>query len=169
MYAREKAGPDAATRGFTLVEMMISMAIGLIILLGMMMMFISDAKVSDTMASRTDRLSDLFLVSQIMQGELRNAQAGTISWSSNVLSYTNQDGNSGSFAYQYSGNNDAIYWLRPTFSAYQEMIRDLDTTSGMVVSGTASGVWTITLKSSYQDVDRTTKTVDLSFKVWARN
>jgi len=155
-------------RGFTLIELMISMAMGLIILLGMMMMFTTDAKVSDTLASRTERLGDLYLVSQIMQSELRDAQSGTVSWSANVLSYTSQDGLTGQFEYQRTAN-DRLYWQRPGFANFEEVVRDLDTTDGMAVSGTSSGVWTVTLKSSYKDEDRQSKTVDLSFKAWARN
>jgi len=161
--------PAADARGFTLIELLISMAMGLIILLGMMMMFTSDAKVSGTLASRTERLGDLYLVSQIMQTELRNAQSGSISWSSNVLSYTSQDGEAGQFEYQRNAYNDRLYWQRPGYASFEELVRDLDTTEGMTVSGTTSGVWTVTLKSSYQNENRDTKTLDLSFKAWARN
>lgn len=159
--------PDSV-RGFTLIELMVSMAIGLVILLGMMMTFTSDSKVSSTLASRTERLGDLYLVSQIMQSQLRNAQAGSISWSSNVLTYTSQDGAVGKFEYQHLGN-DRLYWLQPGDSTPQELVRDLDTSTGMTVSGTASSVWTVTLKSSYQDENRQARTLDLTFKAWARN
>jgi len=156
------------SRGFTLIELMISMAMGLIILLGMMLMFTSNTKVSNSMASRTERLGDLYLVSQIMQSELRNAQAGTISWTSNVLSYTTQDGESAQLEYQRT-SNDRLYWQRPGFANFEEVVRELDTTSGMTVSGSASGVWTVTLKSAYLDEDQDVKNLELSFKAWARN
>lgn len=155
-------------RGFTLIEMMIAMAIGLMILLGMVMMFSADSKVTNTMASRTERLSDLYLVSQIMQSELRNAQSGTISWSSNTLAYTDQDGVNGYFEYQRT-SDDRLYWRRPTASNYEELIRDLNTSTGVAVSGSAGNIWTVTLKSSYQNENRETKNLELSFKVWARN
>lgn len=160
--------PRTAQQGFTLIELMVSMAIGLVILLGMMMMFTSNTRISNSMASRTERLGDLYLVSQIMQTELRNAQAGTIAWSSNVLSYTNQDGTNGNFEYQRT-SNDRLYWQRPGFANYEEVIRELDTTNGMAVAGSASGVWTVTLQSAYQDEKHAIKTLDLSFKAWARN
>jgi len=156
------------SRGFTLIELMISMAIGLGILLGMTLMFTSDAKISSTLASRTERLGDLYLVSQVMQTELRNAQSGSISWASNVLSYTSQDGEIGQFEYKRS-SNDRLYWLRPGYLQFAELIRDLHTTEGMAVAGSAAGVWTVTLKSSYQDENRDAKTLNLSFKAWARN
>lgn len=157
-------------RGFTLVELLVAMGIGMIILLGLTVMYTSNARVSNAAADRTERMGDLYLASQIMQSELRNAQSGTISWSSNTLTYTDQDGNTGKFQYQYT-SNDRIYWLRPGYTAYQEMMRDLDTTSGMTVSssGISPKVWTITLKSGYQDENQQTKTLALTFKVWARN
>jgi len=156
-------------QGFTLIELMISMAMGLIILLGMVMMFTSNTKVSNTLASRTERLGDLYLVSQIMQSELRNAQSGTISWTSNVLAYITQDGESAEFEYQRSGDLDQLDWKRPGTSTFQEVVRELDTTAGMSVSSNAAGVWTVTLKSAYLDEDQDVKTLDLSFKAWARN
>jgi prepilin-type N-terminal cleavage/methylation domain-containing protein len=170
LSAQGKTRPpvQADSRGFTLVELMVSMAMGLIILLGMMLMFTSNTKVSNSMASRTERLGDLYLVSQIMQTELRNAQAGSISWASNVLTYTSQDGESAQFEYQRT-SNDRLYWQRPGFASFEEVVRELDTTAGMTVSGSASGVWTVTLKSAYQDENQDVKTLDLSFKAWARN
>jgi len=157
-----------AQQGFTLIELMVSMLIGMVILLGMMLTFTSNARVSNSMASRTERLGDLYLVSQIMQTELRNAQAGTIAWASNVLSYTSQDGDTAEFEYQRT-SNDRLYWQRPGFANFEEVIRELDPAVGMSVSGSASGVWTVTLKSAYQNENHEIKTLDLSFKAWARN
>jgi len=159
----------SAAAGFTLIELMISMSMGLIILLGMMMMFTSDAKVASTLASRTERLGDLYLASQIMQNELRNAQTGTITWISNALTYTDQDGNTGVFEYQRT-SNDRLYWLRPSYPNYQEMIRDLDTTTGMTVTPSGNpATWQIILKAGFKDEARVDKTMQVSFKVWARN
>jgi len=155
-------------RGFTLIELMVSMTIGLMILLGMVMMFTTDSKVTNTLASRTERLGDLYLVSQLMQSELRNAQSGTIGWSSDTLSYTDQDGVNGYFEYQRVAN-DRLYWRRPGNVNFDEMIRDLNTTGGMTVSGSSAGVWTVTLKSSYKNEGGEAKSLELSFKVWARN
>ncbi len=156
----------AGARGFTLIELMIAMGMGMIILLGMVMTFTSQSKISSALASRTARLGDLYIVSQIMQNELRNAQSGTITWAGNVLGYTDQDGNSGQFQYQKT-SNDRLYWQRPDLAS-AEMIRDLDTTNGLTVTN-SGGVWTIVLSSSYLDESRQPKTLDLSFKVWARN
>ncbi|MDX8391296.1 MAG: prepilin-type N-terminal cleavage/methylation domain-containing protein [Mariprofundaceae bacterium] len=155
--------------GFTLIELMVAMSMGLIMLLGMMMMFTSNAKVASTLASRTERLGDLYLASQIVQGQLRNAQSGSISWASNVLTYTDQDGDLGYFEYKRT-SNDRLYWRRPTFLNYEEMIRDLHASTGMTVTSSGSpATWQITLKSSFKDEDRQDKTMQISFKVWARN
>jgi len=200
--------------GFTLIELMVSMAIGLMILLGMTMMFTSDAKISSTLASRTESLGDLYLVSQILQSDLRGSVADTAPvfpadllssgrrpaslctspnnksvslpanypnsftelpyWdsTSKTLTYQDPDGNTGIIQYQRTAN-DRIYWLRPDPCVYEfeEVIRGLDTSAGMAVSisGTSPKVYTITLKSAYQNEDRQTRTLDLSFKAWARN
>jgi len=199
--------------GFTLIELMISMAIGLLLLLGMTMMFTSDAKVSKTLASRTESLGDLYLVSQILQSDLRGSvsdpapaypadlqsggrkPAGTCTspnqsvslpdnypssftelpyWdaTSKTLTYQDPDGNTGIIQYQRT-ENDRIYWLRPDPCVYQfeEIVRGLDPASGMTViaSGTSPKVYTITLKSAFKNEDRDIRTLDLSFKAWARN
>lgn len=158
-------------RGFTLIELLVATGIGMVILLGLAVMFTSNVRLSSAVAARTERMGDLYLASQIMQNELRNAKSGTISWASNTLSYTDQDGNTGQFQYQYT-SNDRIYWKRPGYSNYEELIRSLESTgSGMTVasSGTSPKVWTISLKSDYQDENQRTKTLALTFKVWARN
>ncbi|MFQ5518848.1 MAG: prepilin-type N-terminal cleavage/methylation domain-containing protein [Mariprofundus sp.] len=66
--------------GFTLIEMMISMAIGLVILAGLTTIFVSFNASNSAAASRTERMSDLYLASHIIQTELRqslNAQLST--------------------------------------------------------------------------------------------
>jgi len=161
--------PATRDAGFTLLELLIAMSMGLVILLGMMMMFTSDAKVASTLASRTERLGDLYLASQIMQNELRNAQAGTIGWASNKLSYSDQDGNTGYFEYQHI-STDRLYWLRPTYGSPAEMIRDLDVVTGLAVSSSGTPkTWKVTLKSSFKNEERNDKTMQISFNVWARN
>jgi len=185
--------------GFTLIELMISMSMGLIILLGMMMMFTSDAKVASTLASRTERLGDLYLASQIMQANLRGSTQVTgsvprpadlairnvslpagypstfssgLPWwdeTTKTMTYQDQDGNTGIFQYQRT-SPDRIYWLRPdaSISSFAEMLRDLNTTSGMSAFPSGS-TWQVTLVSAFKDENRQDKTMQISFKVWARN
>lgn len=191
-------------RGFTMIELMISMAMGLLIMAGITAMFVSYSKTSTAVSSRTESMGDLYLASQIMQGDLRMSAllTGSIARPSDLasrsvslpsgypttfasglpywdattktLTYQDQDGNTGIFQYQrtISGTlyTDRIYWLRPdaSFSTFQELIRDLDESSGMNVS-TSSGVWIVTLSSAYENEEKDTKNMTLSFNIWPRN
>ena len=64
-------------QGFTLIEMMIGMAMGLIILAGLTMLFVSYSDSSRAMASRTERMADLYLASHVMQAGLRESVSNT--------------------------------------------------------------------------------------------
>lgn len=186
-------------KGFTLIELMISMGMGLVIIAGITMMFLSYSRSSNAVSSRTERMGDLYLASQIMMADLRSAAklTGTVPrpsdlstrgvslpsgypssftsglpyWhaSTKTFTYQDQDGNTGIFQYQRT-SNDRIYWLRPdpTVSNFQELIRDLDTSSGMTASFAAE-VWTLTLNASYEDEERKSKDLTISFKTWPRN
>jgi len=188
-------------RGFTMIELMISMAMGLLIMAGITAMFVSYGKTSTAVSSRTERMGDLYLAIQIMQGDLRMSafssasmarptdlasRGGGVSlpsgypttfasglpyWdaTTKTLTYQDQDGNTGIFQYQHT-SNDRLYWLRPdaTFSTFQELIRDLDTSSGMTVS-TSSGLWTVTLNSAYENEEKSSENISLSFNTWPRN
>ena len=59
--------------GFTLIEMLIGMAMGLILLAGLTMLFVSFNDSSRAVTLRTERMGDLFLTSQVMQSELRQS------------------------------------------------------------------------------------------------
>ena len=186
-------------RGFTLIELMISMGMGLIIIAGIVAMFLSYSRASNSVSSRTERMGDLYLASQIMMADLRSAkkQTGTVPrpsdlatrgvslpsgypssftsglpyWDSGTktMTYQDQDGNTGIFQYQRT-SNDRIYWLRPdpTISDFAELIRDLDTSSGMTATFAAE-VWTVTLDSSYMDEEHQNKALTISFNTWPRN
>jgi prepilin-type N-terminal cleavage/methylation domain-containing protein len=75
----ERHGPDMGSRiserGFTLIEMMVAISLGLVILAGITTVFSSMSKTSNALSSRTQRMSDLYLVSQIMQADLRESAA----------------------------------------------------------------------------------------------
>jgi len=77
-------------RGFTLIEMLISMSMGLVIIAGIAMVFVSNGKTSSTMTSRSGRMGDLFLASHLMQEGLREslsvALTGTKSVTNNLSS-----------------------------------------------------------------------------------
>jgi len=154
-------------QGFTLMELMIALGMGVVILLGMVMTFASQGGVANALSSRTARMGDLYIASQIMQSALRNAQSGSITWAANVLSYTDPDGNVGKFEYQRT-SNDRLYWKRPGVAKFEEMIRDLNTANGLTVTNSGT-VWTVVLTSNYLNESKQTRTLNLSFKVWARN
>lgn len=59
--------------GFTLIEMLISMAMGLVVIAGLTSIFIADSNTSRVISSRTERMGDLFLVSHLMQEALRES------------------------------------------------------------------------------------------------
>ena len=61
--------------GFTLLEMLISMAIGLVILAGLTSIFIANSETSRVISSRTEQMGDLFLASHLMQEALRESQS----------------------------------------------------------------------------------------------
>ncbi|MBL4774828.1 MAG: prepilin-type N-terminal cleavage/methylation domain-containing protein [Mariprofundus sp.] len=57
--------------GFTLIEMMVSMAMGLVLIAGIASVFTSMGKTSSTVSAKTERMGDLYLMSQVMQEALR--------------------------------------------------------------------------------------------------
>ena len=200
-------------QGFTLIEMLIGMAMGLIILAGLTMLFISYSDSSRAMASRTERMADLYLASHVMQAGLRESVSNAAPvpafpvdmgvggrkpigvctspnslsvslpanypvsfpyfpyWdaTSKTLTYQDLDGNTGVFQYQRTAN-DRIYWLRPDpcVSQFEELMRDLDTATGMQVA-IAGGVLTVTLTSTYITEGKKSSALSLTFKTWPRN
>jgi len=181
-------GVDNA-RGFTLIEMMISMAMGLMILAGIAAVFVSYGKTSTAVSSRTERMGDLYLASQIMQAELRMGQdicqdtSGTnyriiyqpLDSDEALGACTSVHADNGSFELKPadSGNDKPtpyVCWDRPLESdGCQELIRDLATTNGMVAAPSSSSMWTVTINSSYTNEEQSSENMTLSFNVWPRN
>ena len=62
-------------RGFTLIELMVTMVMGLIILAGITALFVSYSKTSTAVSSRTERMGDLYLTSQLMQADFRTSMS----------------------------------------------------------------------------------------------
>jgi len=175
--------------GFTMIELMITMVIGMVVLAGVSSLFVNNTRIAATLAERTERLGDLYTASHIMQTELRGAQGNltTVTNTAGVttLSYTPIDSTCvGYFEYKTIAGSAPprfdIKWRRPVTNAgtcgvlAQQLIRDLDPTNGMVVTalGTnpyANAFLNIDLYSLYTDPDRNLKTVSLSFKIWSRN
>jgi len=62
-------------QGFTLIEMLISMSMGLVLIAGLSSIFIADSNTSRVISSRTERMGDLFLASHLMQQALRESKS----------------------------------------------------------------------------------------------
>jgi len=80
-------------KGFTLIELLITMLIGLIIMAGMTSVFISQTRTATMLKNKTEAMSDSFLVSQIMQSELRSAKQVCWDAGGNTLWYQPLDSN----------------------------------------------------------------------------
>jgi len=173
-------------RGFTLIEMMVGMSMGLIILAGLTALFVSMNDTSRSVASRSERMGDLYLASHIMQAELRGGQ--DICWdaTNSRIIYQPLDGAvaltgcntvdaaNGSFELRPAdlANNKPtpyICWDRPDLGGgCQELIRDLDA-AGLVMPAPVDGVSTVTLVASYLNEDKQSRTLSLRFNTWPRN
>jgi len=151
------------TRGFTMIELMITMVIGMVVLAGVVSLFINNTRLAATLADRTERLGDLYTASHIIQTEMRSAQGRLTTLASGggvtTLTYTPVDPEldpttgascGGHFEYKTITNSNPprfdIKWLRPGISTTtgsckiqsQQLIRDLDPTNGMIVRGLAT-------------------------------
>ncbi|MDQ6982498.1 MAG: prepilin-type N-terminal cleavage/methylation domain-containing protein [Mariprofundus sp.] len=74
LYSRKMFFPVLQyERGFTLIEMLISLAMGLIIIAGIATVFISTSQTSSVISSRVERMGDLFLATHLMQAGLRES------------------------------------------------------------------------------------------------
>lgn len=177
---------QADERGFTLLELMVSMVMGLIIIAGITAMFLSYSRASNAVSSRTERMGDLYLATQVMLAEMRGGR--DICWdgtNSRIIyqpldsvvalgACTTVDATNGSFELKPAdpGNDKPTpyaCWDRPEMAdGCQELIRDLGTTNGMTAT-LASNVWTVTVNSSYSDEEHKGKNMTISFTVWPRN
>jgi len=174
------------TRGFTLIEMLVGMTMGLLILAGLTTMFVSMNDASRAVSSRSDRMGDLYLASHIMQAELRESK--NICWeaaknriiyrpldSTVPLACNTVDASQGSFEFKPAKTGKPtpyICWNRPNKAdGCQELIRGMSASNppGLVATQSANLIWTITLTSSYLNENKANKTLSLRFKTWKRN
>ncbi|RMH61865.1 MAG: hypothetical protein D6678_02185 [Zetaproteobacteria bacterium] len=167
-------------RGYTLVELLVAMLAGVVILGGIVLVYVSAAGSGRAEIARNERMGDLYLASQIMQGELRTAQG--ICWnatnaeliyqpldSTSVLPTGCDSVASANGAFRLDAAQNRICWDRPSLAGgCQELIRDLDGANGLQVAQSAS-TWTISLQGRYIGKDRQPRTISLSFKVRRRN
>jgi len=185
--------------GFTLIEMLIGMAIGLLLLAGLTMIFVSLNDSSRAVTSRTERMGDLYLASQVMQSELRQSLSSELTtntvttdlaargvsaisgypstfpalphWdaTTKTITYQDLDGNVGIFQYQRT-SNDRIYWLRPDPSVSTFAELIRDlNTSTGLAVTTAGGVMTVKFSSTFTNEEKQSRDLDITFKTRPRN
>ncbi|OIO71975.1 MAG: hypothetical protein CO186_00830 [Zetaproteobacteria bacterium CG_4_9_14_3_um_filter_49_83] len=178
-------------RGFTLVEVLVSLVIAMILLAGMVSVFVSQTNVANMMNGKTEAMGDLFLASQIMQSELRGAK--TVCWDNSkkrivyqpidsavVLSSscTGPGNDNGSFELLTDKPvGPRICWDRPLDnSGCQELIRDIAVSKavpGLDVlpkdNGDLRATRQVSLAAEYLDKEKKIADLELSFKIWPRN
>lgn len=180
-------------KGFTLIELIVSMAIALIILAGMVGMFISQNRTQSEEINRLEVTGDMNLAAAIMKSELR--QAKNVCWdaATKTLAYQPVDSDTvipaacaivansknGKFTLVNAGASGCstsvtpcICWDRPNVAGgCQEMLRHMQSGTGLQVSnpGVVGGVWGITLKGVFMDSNHLSKTTVVDFNVWPRN
>ena len=179
---------DQDVRGFTLIEMLVGMSMGLLILAGLSSMFVSMNDASRAVASRSDRMGDLYLASHIMQSKLRESRNLCWDATKNRIIYrpldskipldttacNTVDASHGSFELRPAKTGHPtpyICWNLPQNSqGCQELIRGMSA-AGLITTRTPppNVRWTITLTSSYLNENKATKKLSLSFKIWKRN
>ncbi len=159
--------------GFTLVEVLISLAISLVLISGLFGNYMLQLRVNSAQTNQTEQLGDLRLVSQIMRRELRLASNVTYDNTKKEIAYTTLDSGTGYFRYK-QGGNDRLAWEQPpgtgdpSLGGYDEMVRGLDITDGLDFVSTGER-HTITLKGAYKNLNREDKTLELKFRIWPRN
>ncbi len=181
---------EGDSRGFTLIELLVSTLIAMVLLAGVVGIFISQNRAANMVTDKTDRLSDLFLASQIMQTALRDAQA--ICWDAANKRIVYQpldstvavadpctaavDAQNGFFRFDAATATQTaqVCWDRPNLGGgCQELIRDLKDASGMQIVPVANtnlkGLRQIILTARAQNLDRVDRDVFLEFRVWPRN
>jgi len=181
-------------KGFTLVEVLVTMAIGMVILAGMTSVFVSQTGTANMLNNKTEAMGDLFLASQIIPSELRGSKGvcwDTSNQNAKKLIYQPIDSNdslivcsgptanNGSFEYRTTGvDGPRVCWDRPLDGGgCQELIRDLCGSGTCATPGMdavapvdpLTDTWRVILSSKYTGADKQTKNLDLAFKVWPRN
>lgn len=186
-------------RGFTLMELLIGLVIGMIILAGMSSVFIAQTRTSTMLSDKTAGMGDLYLASQMMQSELRGSKA--ICWNVGASRLVYQPFDSpialtaaclaptdpvppvipfnpnGSFEFRpISATKPTPYicWNRPNdASRCQELLRNVLPVTGLAVTPTVNTnmlvMRTIVLTSQYRGQDGSAKPLSLEFKIWPRN
>ncbi|MDX8413008.1 MAG: prepilin-type N-terminal cleavage/methylation domain-containing protein [Mariprofundales bacterium] len=173
--------------GFTLVEMMTAMTIGLIIIAGVVGIFISQNKVQNSDRQRSELLADLQVVSQIIRSELHFAQGVCTANNGTEILYQPLDSTvalpatcdtvnaaNGEFklksAANCSSSTPCLCWNRPNADdGCQELMRNIKATTGLQASVDSYGVYQIDIYGQYLGVDHNTLDLATRLTIWPRN
>ncbi len=182
------------TSGFTLIELMVAMAISLIILAGIVSVFVSNSRAHLAVVSKAELMGDMGLAASIIKSELR--QSKNICWlpTSKILVYQPLDSNAnvgpglactvptgsmmnGAFKWVAAGSGGCstsstpcICWDRPNDgTGCQELLRNILPLTGLDASQDPYAVWSVILTGTYTDSSHNVANTQSVFKVWARN
>lgn len=178
--------------GFTLVELLVAMTIGLVVLAGIIGMFVSQSKVNNSESSRLELISDLQLASQIVRSELHLAQDVYLGCSGKIYyrpmdsasaistSCSTPQASNGLFKLESAANctqgaattttTGCICWDRPDISGgCQELIRSINPSTGLSASKDSYGVVQVDIYGQYMGVDHTYHDLATRITVWPRN
>jgi prepilin-type N-terminal cleavage/methylation domain-containing protein len=181
------------SRGFTLVELLVSMVIVMIILAGLYSNVLMQSRVQANQASTVDSVEDLRLASQIMAPQLRlsanlcwdNANNRLIYQPLGATAMTAAACTAGTLNYDWGAfqfSSGTLCWDVPNKWAAspnglnygcQQVLRGLNTATGFQVAPTSNTSLTVMrslkLVSQYQSVDRQNKDLEIDFDVLPRN
>jgi len=182
-YAQPAGGRPLPAAGFTLVELLVSMSIGLVVIAGVVGLFVSQSKVQNEQRSQLEMISDLQLAGQIVRSELRLAKDVYTLCSGKVFyqpmdSYSDfpptdcntLQANNGWFKLGCNSTSGCICWDRPDESdGCQELIRNIDPTIGLQAQSDGYGSYQIDLYGNYTGLDHQTHQITSRITVWPRN
>jgi len=176
-------------RGFTLIELMVSVVIAMVMMAGLYGVFLMQSRVQNAQSEAVESSEDLRIAAQIMQGELRLARE--ICWDStntrviyrplpstvSVGACTSVDAANGSFELRAADSTHPtpyMCWDRPNDGGgCAELVRNLNAATGLQVTPTSNADVTVTrhidLVSAYKDYEKKSMDWNVNFDVWPRN
>jgi len=177
--------------GFTLIELMISLGIGMVVIAGVVGMFVTQSRVQNSDVSRSEMLADMQVASQIIRHELHFAQDACQTNSNATLRYQPLDSTvdlhsdatgllcdindvaNGKFELRSAGDNgcstsstSCICWDRPNDgNGCQELMRNIKATTGFYASKDSYGVVQVDLYGQYKGVSSSTNNKDIVTRI----